>query len=707
MASQRLTASARSDSESLQETLFELSRVEAREKRLREENDAILSAISAMTEATTKTDIFASLLGVIRRYVSFDSALALSRNRETEDAFRCLVATDSSLETVTWQTGEVFRRCVRGETVAIYKPGLVKELHCLTHQYAGYINGTALISGLTVNDSEVMLVLLSHRRDSFNDEAQQVLDRFRPLIQRTIMDIDYRHRLHTLVGIRTQELNASRQRFQDFAQTASDWFWELDNSFHLTYLSSPSTDADIDPEALLNKIKSDTALKARLERLIRHEKAFSDIEWHMRAGTNDYWVSLSGRPFYNKRGELVGYRGTAKDITTTKRRVEELQQARQQAELANNAKSQFLAVMSHEIRTPLNAVLGLIDALQHSSLNADQMAWVGQMDKSAQLLLTLISDVLDLSKIESNRFSLSPSVMRPSDSVTNVYQQLVDRADKKHIYLSVSVSSVVPETIFMDENRFTQILLNLIGNALKFTDRGGVTVSLDAEQHTLVLWVKDTGIGIEKNQLARIFDPFTQADGSITRRFGGTGLGLSICKKLVEMMGGTISVQSELNQGTDFCVRLPIIAPPDDALPPEQLERNAYHHDVVPPMTILVAEDSRANQMVVRLMLEKQGHRVILASNGEEAVHHIQQRLDDFDLVLMDMSMPVMDGIAATKALRMAGFNKPIIALTANAMDEDRRRCIQAGMNDFVTKPVRAESLHAVLSDYQPRVHTE
>lgn len=698
MTSKHVSSSERSDSESLQETLFELSRVEAREKRLREENDAILSAISAMTEATSKTDIFASLLDVIRRYVSFDSAVALSRNRETEDAFRCLVSTERLLETVTWQTGDVFRRCVSGETVAIYKPGMVKEMHCLTHQYASYLQGTALISGLTVNDSEVMLILLSHRRDAFNNEAQQVIDRFRPLIERTIMDIDYRHRLHALVGSRTQELNASRQRFQDFAQTASDWFWELDNQFQLTYLSSPNTDTDIDAEALLAKLKSDAELKTKLEEYIYTEEAFSDIEWHIESRHHDYWVSLSGRPCYNKRGELAGYRGTAKDITATKRRVVELQQARQQAELANNAKSQFLAVMSHEIRTPLNAVLGLIDALQHSSLTQEQKQWVGQMDKSAQLLLTLISDVLDLSKIESNRFSLSPSLMKPSDSVSNVYQQLIERADKKRINLSVSVSSSVPNTLFMDENRFTQILLNLVANALKFTERGGVTVSLDAHDDLLELWVKDSGIGIDEKQIGRIFEPFTQADGSITRRFGGTGLGLSICKKLVEMMGGSIHVESEPYQGTDFCVRLPIVETPQDAQK-HQAQPNVSA-DAVQAMSILVAEDSRANQMVVRLMLEKQGHTVVLASNGEEALAQVKQT--EFDLVLMDMSMPVMDGIAATKALRTSGFKRPIIALTANAMDEDKQRCVRAGMDDFVTKPIRAASLNAVLHAHQP-----
>lgn len=696
--SKRLSASERSDSESLQETLFELSRVEAREKRLREENDAILSAISAMTEATSKTDIFASLLDVIHRYVSFDSAVALSRNRETEDAFRCLVSTERLLETVTWQTGDVFHRCVKGETVAIYKPGMIKELHCLTHQYASYLQGTALISGLTVNDSEVMLILFSHRRDSFNNEAQQVVDRFRPLIERTIMDIDYRHRLHALVSSRTQELNASRQRFQDFAQTASDWFWELDNAFQLTYLSSPNTDIHIDAEALLAKIKSDKELKAQLEQLISREESFSDIEWHIASRAHDYWVSLSGRPCYNKKGQLSGYRGTAKDITATKRRVVELQQARRQAELANNAKSQFLAVMSHEIRTPLNAVLGLIDALQHSRLTLEQKEWVGQMDKSAQLLLTLISDVLDLSKIESNRFSLSPSLMKPSDCVTNVYQQLIDRADKKRIHLSASVSPSVPDTLYMDENRFTQILLNLIANALKFTDQGGVTVSLNTDGDVLILRVKDTGIGIDESQIGRIFDPFTQADGSITRRFGGTGLGLSICKKLVEMMGGRIDVDSELHQGTDFCVRLPIVATPQDA--EKHQPTPAIPAGNVQPMVILVAEDSRANQMVVRLMLEKQGHTVVLASNGEEALKHVKQT--EFDIVLMDMSMPVMDGIAATKALRASGFKQPIIALTANAMDEDKQRCVRAGMNDFVTKPVRAASLSAVLYTHQP-----
>ncbi|MEZ8142473.1 hybrid sensor histidine kinase/response regulator [Enterovibrio norvegicus FF-162] len=685
-------------SEKLQETLFELNRVEEREHKFKEENRAILSAISAMSGASNKIEVFNTLLKVIERYVAFDNALVLTRNKDTEDRYSCLVSTSHEVEKFHWRDGGTFSRCVNGQTVILYAPERVQEFSLLEPIDFESCR-SALITGMTVNASESILLLFSSNRGGFDTKAQQVIERFRPLIERTIIDIDYRERLQCLVSVKTQELTASRQRFRDFAKTAGDWFWEINNNLQFTYLSSPSNESlSAEPQAIMGQLNRQPDVKNKLLDLIQVEEPFSEVEWKVYNQGAEQWISLSGRPYYDKRGNCMGFRGTAKDITIRKQRLHELQQARQQAESANAAKSQFLAMMSHEIRTPLNAVMGLLDALQQSPINEEQESWVLQMDKSAQLLLTIINDVLDLSRVESDRFALHPENINPRESVTVVFNQLKEVSSGKDIKLDVEVADNVPKLIYQDGNRFTQILLNLVGNAVKFTETGKVQVFMHAEGNTLKLAVKDTGIGISHNRKKDIFQPFTQADGSITRRYGGTGLGLSICKKLVSMMKGSIDFDSQPGVGTTFYIDIPLIKP----LPQEIVHKDKSEESKLKPMNILVAEDSKANQMVVKLMLEKAGHHVVVANNGQEAIDMIDEGKTQFDIILMDMSMPVLCGIEATKQLRAKGCQLPIIALTANAMNEDKEKCLQAGMDDFVTKPIRSVVLRQALQRHVP-----
>ncbi len=682
--------------EQLQETLFELKRVEEKKKKYKDENSAILSAISAMSGACNKTEVFNILLKVIERYVLFDQALVLTRHKYIEKAYRCLVSTSPIAANFLWQDGATFKRCVKGQTTILYAPDQLNEFALFNSADLSMCR-SALISGMTINANESLLILFGAKKGAFDTKVKYTIERFHPLIERTILDIDYRERLQGLVEDKTRELTYSRQRFRDFAKTAGDWFWEINEAGSFTYLSSPSNEyLGTDPQSIQKQLNEQPSVKNKLQEYILRHKPFSEIELKITRHKRLYWISLSGRPFYDARGLCLGYRGTAKDITRRKKRLEELQQARKQAETANAAKSQFLAMMSHEIRTPLNAVMGLLYLFGESQLTNEQELWVKQMDKSTQLLLTIINDVLDLSKIESDHFTLEPENFNPRDSVIIVFNQLKELANRKQINLLFDIDHLVPPVIYHDENRFTQILLNLVGNAIKFTEKGTVMVKMRMHEERLCIEIADTGIGIDESKKADIFEPFTQADGSITRQFGGTGLGLAICRKLLAMMNGSIDFESELGVGTTFLIELPLTPIKKTNITLQNKKETRY----MKPQRILVAEDSKANQMVIKLILEKAGHYVEVANNGQEAVDMIQQTPTQFDIVLMDMSMPVLCGIGATIALRKQNCMLPIIAITANAMHEDKEKCLNAGMNDFLTKPIRAHVLKELLEKH-------
>ncbi|EHS4948514.1 ATP-binding protein [Vibrio cholerae] len=376
-------------------------------------------------------------------------------------------------------------------------------------------------------------------------------------------------------------------------------------------------------------------------------------------------------------------------------RTRELRLAQKLAEQANQSKSNFLAMMSHELRTPLNAVLGLIDILRGESTSY-QVELLEQMENSAELLLIIINDILDLSRIESGHFSLHCHWLDLEKKLDQslVYHRQIAQDKGVHFYVQSNKNPTLE--YYTDSARLTQILFNIVGNAIKFTKQGQVDVVLDYTKDGVVFRVKDTGIGIEKNRVEQLFTPFIQADNSITRNYGGTGLGLAITKHLVELMGGTIQVESEFGIGTTFTLYIPLQSRLKNIKPStsssQQVVNVKNHH-------ILVVEDTKTNQMVIQLLLNKLGYDVTIAENGLQAVE-LLERNHAFDLVLMDISMPIMDGIAATKILRDKHIEIPIIALTAHTAGSDKQNCIDAGMNDIVLKPIRSKDIMEVVKRF-------
>ena len=385
-----------------------------------------------------------------------------------------------------------------------------------------------------------------------------------------------------------------------------------------------------------------------------------------------------------------------------------LMEAKRSAESANRAKSEFLAAMSHDIRTPMNTILGMGELLADASLDEEQRRWLAISTRAGESLLSLINDILDLSKIESGQLTPERAPFEPRELVEGAAQILTVAAERKGIELGTVIDPKLPARVVGDAARIRQILLNLLGNAVKFTERGGVRLQVErAGGERLRFIVRDSGVGIAAERLEAVFDPFVQAEASTTRRFGGTGLGLAICRKLVERMGGTIEVDSRLGEGSTFRFELPL---PEDA-GDEAPRRVTRGERVAPageerPMELLVVDDSEDNRLLVSAFLKASPHRLHFAENGREALNRFRE--GRFDLVLMDLQMPEMDGFEATRRIR--GWEEqegreptPIIALTAHAMEEQREESERAGCDYHLTKPLKKRRLLEVIAAYGRR----
>lgn len=440
-----------------------------------------------------------------------------------------------------------------------------------------------------------------------------------------------------------------------------------------------------------------------------------------------FWNDLTITPIRDADGKITNFVGVQNDISELKETQERLVQAKQDAEKANQAKSDFLAAMSHEIRTPMNVIVGMSDLLEEAPLSGEQRGFLDTIRNAGDNLLQLINDILDLSKIESGKLELEKTAFNLPEMVRQTCNLIELKTREKNLSLDLYVEADVPAYALGDPGRLRQILINLLGNAVKFTESGGLTVKVRRlEEHNeyvvIEFVVADTGIGITEEQRGKIFDSFTQADASTTRKHGGTGLGLSICKRLVEMHGGSISVTSTLGKGSEFVftAHIEMLADqtglPDDmrqrsrndrlkVAAPEGPRRSLTAADDKPEtLYLLLVEDNKDNRMLIQAFLKKSPYRIIHATNGQEGVEQFMKR--PFDLVLMDMQMPVMDGYSATRAIRKLEKERgtpptPIIAFTAHALVGDREKCLEAGCDEHLIKPVKKKALLEMLDTYR------
>ena len=653
------------------------------------------------------------LIRAMRAFVDFEKVVLLSRRDEARE-LSVVYASDPALLSQVWKDTGIIEKSFRGRIQVLYDPSGVPDFQGTDPALREQIRNVMLIP-LLLQDEKFLFICMSRQPFAMNLRSRRDIMEVLPVFTQAMINLRYRTQLEQMVQSRTRALLDYQDKVKVFRRLSYEMLWQTDSKFRITRVFAndateyaQNLDSDLPPyqslvgNRLLDYIKWDAHdAPKELKRKLYHDIAANHnliVNLEIPCSCNDriIWIRVNGEPYYHADGSFAGYRGNLLNITKSHSQNQILRKAKENAEKASLASTRYLAEISHEIKTPLQAIMGLIEIVGHSdNITQEQRGYLKNISQSASVLQNILHDVLDFSHISSQAMIMEKTNYNIRDTIRSVVSQMEARAHDKGIELTLKFSDNFPLMVVGDAHRLSQIFYNLINNAVKFTSKGGVRVLAERFENRLKFSIQDSGPGIPGAKLKNLFTPFVQLDGSISRKYGGSGLGLAISKRLVECMEGKIGIKSVLGKGSTFWFEIPCLVVRNEIIGATSVikPRKVYNAH----FRILLVEDSRINQFVLKTMLENLGHKVRVAGNGEEAVHSVFQELPE--LILMDIRMPVMDGIQATRKILSRYRNLPVVALTANSSDEERHDCHAAGMIDILSKPVNSETLKSKLQN--------
>jgi signal transduction histidine kinase/AmiR/NasT family two-component response regulator len=695
-----------------------LSFSEGRESRFREILGKVLVGLDEQTRTSDPDNILGTLSEYLRQLIPFEHLQLFVFHEQVWDP---VFSSCSEFDPPILTHGSLIRRIVLTEDISVlYSPKEVPEFSSLPAKIARFYSSVLLLS-CSFNDSIYLVLLISSEANRLDINAKKLARRFRPLIVNAVQRYHICSGMNNEIFEVTNRYHRHLEKIAKFVHVSNIAYWCTDReghfrrdaemvealnlSPHLRGLSDTLYGMKVTDLPSIYEVSTDLRPQGRLRTVGEMFENRENIYRYVTPVTfmgQDYYLCFYGEPIQNSSGEFEGYMGTFFDISAEIKMMQTLEGAKRISEEVSRSKSQFLAVMSHEIKTPMQAIVGILDLLELTELTEEQRTLINHVSHSANLLQILLKDILDYSRMGSNEMQLEELEFSVRFVMDSIIKQMLPKAREQGISLELEVSSNFPNIIVGDQNRLSQVIFNLLGNAIKFTQFG--TVRLKAfvlKNKTLRFEISDTGIGISPEKIEMLFNPFRQVDASMTRRFGGTGLGLAICKKIIELMNGTIGVESTLGKGSTFWFVIPERLPARNTglinaksivkTKPGQNEDRKYR--------ILLVEDSQVNQFIIKKMLENLGHTVTLANNGIEAVEQVQREVPD--LVLMDLQMPEMNGIEASRRIIRYNPLVVILALTANASQTERIECRDAGMVDIVSKPVTIATLKNMFQTFR------
>lgn len=694
----------------------ELVRTEATANLTLEESDRLLKGLRDLPETLDLEHLWAGIIEVLQPVLRFEQACALMLDENGR--LRPIVATNPLLKRSLWEPLDYFQFILSGQTEAAADTSQIPEWQAQSEALR-QTAVSALHVSLQIGDKNAMLLCTHSRRGYFQQKHTILARRFAVTVAQALRNAELytalkaeRDKLEERVAERTAQLQDQRDFAMQVMTTMGQGLVVINTNNCFEFVNAACArmlgveSADLIGKTILDITRSD------------HHPLLREVRHKGKQGKpSTYEVALkrqSGEPLQvlitetprMQDGQFAGTIAVMTDLTEQIKAQKELERAKEMAEQAAQAKADFMASMSHEIRTPLNAVIGLTGLLLDTELTDEQRDFAETARRSGNALLVVINDILDFSKIEAGKLELEQQPFSLARCLEESISLVVQDAREKRLKVAFDIATDVPPLIEGDVTRLLQVLVNLLSNAIKFTEHGQIFAWVTGQRQNddsfdLHFRIKDTGIGIPAARIPHLFQPFSQVDASTTRKYGGTGLGLAICDRLVRLMGGGIWAESRLGQGSTF--HFTIRAKQARELPAVSTnKRTAVDAQMGQrhPLRILVAEDNPINQKVATHMLRRLGYRADVVANGLEAVEAVRRQV--YDVVLMDVQMPEMDGVEATQIINHDDLleKKPrIVAMTANALSDDRQRYLDAGMDDYISKPVNIDELVAVLND--------